>query len=286
MSKPILILFLFVLVAQSCSQSEELIIFSSSRNGNTDIFKMDTDGQNVVALTTSDFEEWGPTWINAEEISFLRQTKDSILRIKLNLSTLEESRLEHPSNCILDDKNMLYSSQPNTYLYTCKNDIFVVDSKGSTTINITASTDGFASYPSWSNDGNKVIYTSNHLGSNEVFCYDLATKAVAQLTSSKSNNERGELSPDGQYLAYSSDASEKGNQDIILKNLKTNDQTNITNSPGMELIARFSGDGYSVYYGSNKDGNWEIYSYNIETKQSYRLTNNAGFDGDPRILKH
>ena len=100
-----------ILLIYSCSKPKEEILFSSSRNGNSDIFIMDQDGENVQQITESSFEEWGPTWISENQISFLRQTKDSILRIEMDLITKYELALHHPYNCILDDKNMLYSGK-------------------------------------------------------------------------------------------------------------------------------------------------------------------------------
>lgn len=130
-----------------------------------------------------------------------------------------------------------------------------------------------------------MIYTSNHLGTNEVFLYEIDTENIVQLTDSDSNNERGELSIDRKLLAYSSDYFEKGNQEILIKDLESGKIKNISKSSGMELISRFSKDGKSLFYGTNKDGNWEIYSYQLETENKTRLTNNKEFDGGTRILK-
>lgn len=275
----------FLLTLIACEKSKESVLFSSSRDGNSDIFIMDADGNNKTALTHTRLEEWSPTWINKTEISFLRQKEDSIFRVKLNLKTREESKLKHPSNCILDDKNIVYSSTNQYQLYSCRNDIFIFNPERKEVNNITENYNGEANYPSWSNDGESVTFTSNHLGTNEVFLYQINSEKVLQLTDSDSNNERGELSPDNKFLAYSSDYFEKGNQEIVIKNLKTNEIKNISKSSGMELIARFSNNGKKLYYGTNKDRNWEIYVYDFETEEHKRLTENKEFDGDPRILK-
>lgn len=276
--------FLLILLISSCTPKKESVLFSSSRNGNSDVFIMDSDGKNKKALTQAESEEWGPTWINKNEISFLRQTEDSIFRVKLNLKTKKESRLSHPTKCLLDDKNILYSNDLEAY--TCKNDIFIFNSTTNETINITSNLEGVANYPSWSHDGKSLVFTSNHLGTNQLFQYDVDSKKTLQLTQSNSNNERGELSPNGKFLVYSSDKFEKGNQDIVLKDLSSGNIKNISKSPGMELIARFSNDGKKIYFGTNKDKNWEIYIYKLDTEKETRLTNNKEFDGDPRILKN
>ena len=274
------------MLISSCAQKKEILLFSSSRNGNSDIFIMDFKGENLKPLAQTEFEEWGSTWINENEISFLRQKEDSIYRIKLNIESKEETELPHPFNCILDDKNVLYSPSSQLQLYSCNNDIFLYDPTSKELKNITKNMNGNALYPSWSNDGNSIIFTSNHLGSNDLFIYEIQSTKVAQLTDSDSNNERGELSPNRKLLAYSSDHFEKGNQEIVLKDLKSGLIKNVSMSTGTELIARFSNDGNLLFYGTNNDGNWEIYSYNLRTDVKKRLTNVGEFDGDPRILKN
>ena len=67
--------------------------------------------------------------------------------------------------------------------------------------------------------------------------------------------------------------------------LKSAELKNISNSDGTELIARWSAIGDKIFYGSDKDGNWELYSYDLLTKETIRLTNNEAFDGDPRIFR-
>ena len=277
-----LLLSSFLLIA-SCADQKERLLFSSSRNGNSDIFVMDTNGEHKRALTQSNFEEWGPTWINESEISFLRQTEESIVRLRLNLNSNEESKLNHPPTCQLDDKNVLYFKGLQTYM--CKGDIYLFNSATSETINLTDTFEGVANYPSWSHDGKSIVFTSDHLGNNQLFEYDIDSKKLAQLTTSDANNERGELSPDRKSLVYSSDYFEKGNQDIVLKDLESGEVKNVTKSTGMELIARFSNDGKTIYYGTNQDGNWEIYAFDTITEKQTRLTEHNAFDGDPRIFK-
>ena len=273
----------FLFFSLSCTQEKERLLFSSSRNGNSDIFLMDADGNTKTALTHSEFEEWGPTWINENEISLLRQIEDSILRVKLNLKTKKETSLKHPKNCLLDDKNVLYAN--HLAVYPCKKDIFIVNSVTNQMTNITSNLEGMANYPSWSHDGKSVLFTSNHLGRNQLFQYQIDSKEIKQLTYSDSNNERGELSPNGRFLVYSSDYFEKGNQDIVLQELESGAIKNLSKSPGMELIARFSNDGKKIFFGTNKDENWEIYAIDLETENQVRLTSNTEFDGDPRVFK-
>jgi Tol biopolymer transport system component len=284
--KKIILILSTILLATSCTKvDKEQFLFSSSRSGSSDIYLMDIETLKAKPLTNTAYEEWGPTWINENELSFLRQEDKEIKRYKLNLNTGEESLLAHPEQCILDDKNVLYASQGSLQLYTCNGAIFLWDEKAETTINITKDLSGTSAYPSWSFDEKEIIFTSNQAGTNDIFKYDLLTQKSIQLTNSDSNNERGELSPDAKYIVYSSNKFNPRNQDLLLQNLETGTLENITNSEGNELISRWSANGKSIYFGINNDGNWELYIYNLQNKSTKRITDNTAFDGDPRVYK-
>lgn len=284
MRAKLLPIFIFLLLI-GCKSKNEVLLFSSNRNGNSDIFLMNPSNSTVIQLTSDSIEEWSPTWINSDKISFLRQRGNTISRHQLEISTKKEIQLDHPSNCLLDDKNILYHPHNGKQLYQCKGDIFVYDPKNDSTVFLTKNLAGVSQYPSWSHNGKLVTFTNNQSGNNDIYIINLGTNELEQLTTSPSNDERSELSPNGEYLVFSSDKFESKNQDILVMNLATKEVENITQSKGTELIAKWSGDGRSIYFGSNKDDNWELYLYDINKEKTTRLTDNESFDGDPRVLK-
>ena len=107
-------------------------------------------------------------------------------------------------------------------------------------------------------------------------------KKLKNITNNPANDERGDISPDGNFIVFSTDRFESGNQELAIQNLKTGEVERITSTNGNELIARWSLNQNAIYFGSNADGNWEIYKYDTKRKGTTRLTTNDGFDGDPR----
>lgn len=243
---------------------------------------MDSEGNILEQITDDASEEWGPTWLNDNEISYLSQSGNTITIIRYNLLSKEKTIIPHPDNCLIDDKNILYSPAGYQQLYTCKGEIYVVDQILEKTEHVTASISGEANYPSWINE-NEILFTSNHEGDNDIYRLNLLTNKLKNLTDSKSNDERADLSPDGKLLLYSSDRFEKGNQDIVIQAIESNEITRVTATKATELIARWSKHHKRIYYGSNKDGNWEIYGYKLKKRTVKRLTKNDQFDGDPRV---
>lgn len=281
----IILFFLKILPFFSVQEKHtDLVLFSSDRSGNSDIYLLSPKSSTTKQITYSDAEEWAATWVNSTEISFLRQKGKVITRHLINIETGIESELQHPVNCRLDDKNILYSAEGNLQLYPCGGDIYLFNREDSSTLNLTEGISGTSSYPSWSFDGNQITFTNNQSGSNDIYVMDLNSREMTQLTHFHSNEERGALSPNNEFLVFSSDHFETGNQDILIMNLETKELRNITSSVGTELIARWNSDGTSLYFGSNQAGNWEIYVYDLKDQSTQRLTFHEGFDGDPRIF--
>ena len=277
-------LLITLLLFMSCQQQKtsENILFSSSRNGNSDIFFMNADGTNVTPVINTSYEEWGATFIDKDNITFLRQLKDSVYRFNFNLKTKIETSIPHPPLCYFDDKNAIYSKNGD-YAFSCQLGIFLKKKDDSKFSTFSLGNRNKPNYLSWSFDGKSILYTDDLTGSNDVYAVHVETHKIDNLTRSDSNDERGDLSPDGNYLAFSSNRHNKSDQDIFILNLQTREVENISNSKGYDLIARWNLDGKSILYGSNKDGNWEIYSYTLEDKSTKRLTSNDAFDGDPRV---
>ena len=72
MLKIILSISLILLFAAAASAK---IVFSSARNGNSDIYVMDDDGNNITQITNNPFSERKPRWSpNGKQIAFLRDT--------------------------------------------------------------------------------------------------------------------------------------------------------------------------------------------------------------------
>jgi Tol biopolymer transport system component len=281
--KPYFFLLLVMNLLFSCSTSEKLV-FSSSRNGNSDIYIMNAKGQQLTQLTNTKAEEWAPTVFSESEITFLRQEGELIQRVKLDIQTKQETILPHPEHCILDDKNMQYGPLSGRQLYQCKEDIYLADKKGKNAVNLTKKLGGRSFKAAWAADESLIVFTNQQEDSQDIYAVQADGSGLRQITNHPANEEAPALSPDGKYLLFSSNRDGNRNQELYILDLATQVSTNITNTPDWELIGRWSNDGKHIYYGSNKDGNWELYRYDLKDQSHHRLTNNDAFDGDPRVI--
>ena len=277
-----LALFIFISF-YSCSNKSERIIFSSSRDGNSNIYSMEADGTDLQPITSDSTEEWGPSIMPSGEISFLRQTSHTIIRIAIDPASKKDRYLAHPQNCLLDDKNVLYNQVNNWQLYACEGTVFVADSMGAIIYQPTQDLSGKAYKAVWFPDAQKIAFTYKEEGQSDIYTVNLDGAELKNITNSPYNEEAPAISPDGTRLLYSTNQDGNNNQEIYLMDLNTGETINMTQTPDWELIARWSSDGKAVYFGSNKEGNWELYKYELATKKTSRLTNSPSFDGDPRV---
>ncbi len=96
---------------------------------------------------------------------------------------------------------------------------------------------------------------------------------------------QGSFSADGQKIAYNKLSREnrtwkryKGGtaQEVYVYDFAANNETNITNFAGTDRIPMWIGD--KVYFSSDRDRVLNIYSYDVNLKQTARLTNHTEYD--------
>jgi hypothetical protein len=90
------------------AKADGLIVWSSSRNGNHDLFTMKTDGSEVKAITTGDNVDWFPRFSpDGAKILFCRSKKGWVSERDANISSKWDLFTVHPDGTdltkVLDD---------------------------------------------------------------------------------------------------------------------------------------------------------------------------------------
>ena len=55
--------------------------------------------------------------------------------------------------------------------------------------------------------------------------------------------------------------------------------TRLTNNPAQDTAPRWSPDGSNIAFGTNRDGDWEIYTMFADGTSQVNITSNSAFDG-------
>jgi Tol biopolymer transport system component len=135
--------------------------------------------------------------------------------------------------------------------------------------------------PDFAPDGKELIFVSNMDDPYkwEIYAINIQSGRIGRLTDNKYWDGFPKYTANGQSIVFSS--KRNGSEDIYVMR---------RDGGGVELL--FSGPAddndptlvnENLFFKSQKDGEWEIYSYNIRHRQLARLTNNDWPDWNPRV---
>ena len=147
--------------------------------------------------------------------------------------------------------------------------------------------------PSFSADGQWVVFTAEPEGQADVYRIHPDGTGLEQLTDHPAFDDQGVLSPDGGTLAFVS-TRERGTADIWLLDLASKTPTNLTDHASGNFRPRWSPDGAWIAFTSDRDaepgdqpGQWEhlqstgVYLVRPDGSGLRRLTAPGGVAGSP-----
>src|SRR2546422_398135 len=107
--------------------------------------------------------------------------------------------------------------------------------------------------PSFTADGQAVVFHSNRTGHRQIFVQAITGSDAIQLTQEPADNSQASVSPDGETIAFVS--SRDGSDDIWLMSRDGSSQRNLTKSPQLkERSPHFLRDGSLAFLLEGKDG--------------------------------
>ncbi|HEY0076505.1 MAG TPA: hypothetical protein VGB77_20620 [Abditibacteriaceae bacterium] len=261
------------------------IVFISSRNGNQEIYAMDSDGSNQRRLTrTDEGESSSAISLDGRRIAF---TRPNIAERNYDVYIMDfdgsnqrkltsagwESGFSSPS--LNRDGNLVafdYSARRTAQIYV-----------QSTSSNRMTSSIDYGSDPALSADGQKLAYSQ--------LCYPCEVEVfkVTRLDGSiEFSTETPGVSyqtpsfhPNGSNLVITKRMYENGtsNADIFLLNPLNGQLTPLSTGPFQESNPTFSPDGKQIAYSSNESGSNQIWVMDADGTNKRRLTgegDNAG----------
>ncbi|MGJ3240413.1 MAG: PKD domain-containing protein, partial [Anaerolineae bacterium] len=215
------------------------LTFISNMSGNLDIFVADGNGQNPVNITNTPFDEFEAVWSP-------------------------------------DGTKIAYASTEFGDF-----DIFIFDLNTMTRTQITTS-GANDRQPAWSPDGSQLAFASdrNNLNvNNDIFVVNVSdlnagTFNPTALIASPTDEQQPTWSPDGNQIAYMSDAAGADTNNIYVVSIAdTSNPTQITFS-NADNQPNWSSNGV-IAFTSGRDGNQEIYRINSNGDNELRLTQNG-----------
>ncbi len=131
--------------------------------------------------------------------------------------------------------------------------------------------------PTWSPDGNKLVYVSFENRKPQIIIQDIYTMTRTKLPSFPGINSSPKFSPDGSKLAMV--LSKDGNAELYVMDLNSKQMRRLTNHRAIDTEPSWSPDGESLIFTSERGGKPQIYRVNLQSRLVKRLT----FDGDMNL---
>jgi len=257
--------------------SNYMIPFSSNRDGNNEIYLMNSDGSNQIRLTNNPSDESSPYFSPDGSKIVFQSNRDGNNEIYLmNADGSNQIRL---TNNAADDINPIFSPDGSKILFTSTRDgnaeFYIMDSDGKNLKRLTNNTytDLAASF---SPDGTKIAFSSNRGGNWDIYTMNIDGSNEQRLTTDVSVEWTPFYTPDGSKMAFVSNRS--GGLEVYYMNVDGSDQQITTNAGGAKWIPVFSPDGSKIIYSSDSDGDWDVYSMNPDGSNQTNITDNIGIE--------
>jgi Tol biopolymer transport system component/erythromycin esterase-like protein len=268
------------------------IVFSSYREGESEIFTMRSDGSNLTRLTEDTARVNRPAWSpDGKHIAYVRREWSTNLEIYvMNADGSDPFRLTY--NLKDNDIEPDWSPDGSSIAFSSSEvgdfDIFTIDPGNFDilTINLenfqqTRLTEnpGVDRSPDWSPDGDRIVFSSQRDGNTEIFVMNADGSGERNLSNHPANDTSPVWSPDGDLIAFVSDRD--GDDNIYVMSDDVSKPIRLTDSAGKDTYPAWSPDGDLITFHSDRSGNSEIYVMNADGTNQKPITHHEDFDGFP-----
>jgi hypothetical protein len=136
--------------------------------------------------------------------------------------------------------------------------------------------------PVYSTARGRVFYRTFVDGDWELACWDVAKKEGRRLTHSRGLDRYPRPSPDGRWLAWSSERY--GGEELMLLDLEQPEAppTRLTWDQALNSNPDWAPDNQTLVYASRRNGQSDLYTLRVDTLEDRRLTRTEQDEVDPR----
>ena len=255
--------------------STAAIAFHSSRDGNSEIYIMDTDGSNMTRLTSNTTADADPNWsYDGSKIAFVAARDGNS---EIYVMNVDGSSPVNLTNNEAEDTSPAWSPDGTKIAFVStrgsQQDIYVMDADGSNQTKLTDDAH-LDDSPDWSPDGTKIVFVSNREGNNEIHRMQSDGTNVARLTNNPADDLSPVWSPSGTDIAFTSFRDD--NAEIYAMYDDGTGGYGITESSTDDESPAWSPDSTKVMFVSDL---MDIYIIDVESFEETLITTGGSGDG-------
>ncbi|HEX6033251.1 MAG TPA: hypothetical protein VFY83_02410, partial [Anaerolineales bacterium] len=241
--------------ARATSICPPTISFMDERNGQTDIFAINSDGSGLQQLTNDPARELAMSWSpDGSQLIFQRSSEeDNTMELYLvnadgsgRRNLTRNPGYDWSPAWSPDGKEIaFYSQRPGGMALFLLNFPDILSDENSLATAMIPGTQ-MGAWPSWSPDGTQIVYRQELPGNDEIFVIDADGSNPLNLTRHPANDFSPDWSPDGKTIAFES--IRDGNYEIYTVNPDGRDLRRLTEHPLEDQHPRWSPDGTAILY--------------------------------------
>jgi Tol biopolymer transport system component len=223
------------------------IAFSSTRDGNTEIYVMDANGNNQTNLTNNSADDFWPAWFpDGRRIAFASNREGNV---ELYVMPLDESGRPIEATRLTNNPAADWM-------------------------------------PAVSPGGQKIAFVGERDGDQEIYVIKSAPEGPENPARQRTFNRRYDAfpnwSPDGTKLVWAILRHATGWDIRVMNSRGGGGKTDLTTVEAHDMDPAFSPDGQYIVFDSNRDGTSDIWRMRTDGTEATNLTpNSSGFDTDP-----
>ena len=267
------------------AQMSDKIVFSSNRDGNSEIYSMNSDGTGSTRLTNNPAVDAFPAWSpDRSKIAFTSNRNGNFDIYSMNADGSSPVRLT--SNAQIDG-GPAWSPDGTKIAFTSARDgnfeIYSMNPDGTGLTRLT-NNPGADANPTWSPDGTRIAFMSTRDGHFQIYSMNADGTSVMRLTNNSAADISPAWSPDGTKIAFASNRNGLINFEVYAMNADGSGAARLTNNAAEDGQPAWSPDGAKIIFTSNRTGlfNFQIYTMNADGTGLTRLTTDQAVDLSPQ----
>ncbi len=263
---------------------EELILFESNRDGNSDLYLFNTANSSTTRLTNNPGgADTQPAWSpDGARIVFVSNRDGNN---EIYVMNVDGSGVANLTNNPADDAFPYWSPDGDAIVFATNRDgnyeIYVMQADGGGPTNLT-NNPADDTQPFWYRDAalltttEGILFTSSRDGNNEVYAMSPEGDDLINLTNNPASDALPAVSPDGERFLFVTNRD--GNSEIYRAAIDGSDLINLSNNPANDTFPVWSPDGAWISFATDRDGNPEIYVMDRDGSQQVNLSRNPAAD--------